>query len=105
VPGRDRFAVDHPPRLAGRQNEAGRSGACRDPFGRLQKDARRGKDQGRKGPHAPTFHEIRSLAARLYADQYGAEFAQALLGHKSAEMTALYRDSRGKEWMEVRVSA
>ncbi|WP_082012181.1 tyrosine-type recombinase/integrase [Burkholderia sp. A9] len=50
-----------------------------------------------------TFHELRSLAARLYTEQYGAECAQALLGHKSAEMTALYRDSRGREWMEVKV--
>jgi integrase len=56
------------------------------------------------GKTPPTFHEIRSLAARLYADEYGAEFAQALLGHKSAEMTALYRDSRGKEWTEIKVS-
>ena len=49
-----------------------------------------------------TFHEIRSLAARLYSEQYGADFAQALLGHKSAAMTALYRDSRGREWTEVK---
>lgn len=52
-----------------------------------------------------TFHELRSLAARLYTEQYGAEFAQALLGHKSAEMTALYRDSRGREWTEVKIRA
>ncbi|WGS53518.1 tyrosine-type recombinase/integrase [Paraburkholderia sp. D15] len=50
-----------------------------------------------------TFHELRSLAARLYGEQYGAEFAQALLGHKSAEMTALYRDSRGREWTEIKL--
>lgn len=49
-----------------------------------------------------TFHEIRSLSARLYADAYGEEFAQALLGHKSGKMTALYRDSRGQEWTEVK---
>ena len=55
------------------------------------------------GKTPPTFHEIRSLAARLYTDEYGAEFAQALLGHKSAEMTALYRDPRGKEWTEIKV--
>ncbi|SAK62462.1 integrase-like protein [Caballeronia temeraria] len=50
-----------------------------------------------------TFHELRSLAARLYTEQHGADFAQALLGHKSPEMTALYRDSRGREWTEVKV--
>jgi enterobacteria phage integrase len=50
-----------------------------------------------------TFHELRSLAARLYTEQYGRDFAQALLGHKSAEMTALYCDSRGREWTEVKI--
>ncbi|WP_244133133.1 tyrosine-type recombinase/integrase [Burkholderia gladioli] len=52
-----------------------------------------------------SLHEIRSLAARLYTEQYGADFAQALLGHKSATMTALYRDSRGQEWNELRPAA
>jgi enterobacteria phage integrase len=59
----------------------------------------------REGKRLPSFHEIRSLAIRLYSDEYGAEFAQALVGHKSAEMTALYRDSRGKEWTEVKVGS
>jgi enterobacteria phage integrase len=48
----------------------------------------------------PSFHEIRSLSARLYAAQ-GVD-AQALLGHKSADMTAVYRDTRGAEWIEVK---
>lgn len=52
----------------------------------------------------PTFHELRSLAARLYSDQYGKDFAQALLGHKSAAMTAVYRDSRGQGWTEIKIS-
>lgn len=51
----------------------------------------------------PTFHEIRSLAARLYADQ-GTD-AQALLGHKSADMTAIYRDARGDDWIEVKTAS
>lgn len=55
------------------------------------------------GKTAPTFHEIRSLSARLYGDEFGAEFAQALLGHKSAQMTELYRDARGREWAEVKI--
>ncbi|ALG75178.1 hypothetical protein VY88_27130 [Azospirillum thiophilum] len=50
----------------------------------------------------PSFHEIRSLAARLY-DAQGIN-AQALLGHKSPDMTALYRDVRGAEWTEVKCS-
>jgi integrase len=51
-----------------------------------------------------SFHEIRSLAARLYSEQYDADFAQALLGHKSSMMTSLYRDVRGAEWTEVKVA-
>lgn len=51
----------------------------------------------------PSFHEIRSLSARLYAEDKGNEFAQHLLGHKSAEMTALYRDSRGSEWDNITI--
>jgi integrase len=53
------------------------------------------------GKTPPTFHEIRSLAARLYAEQ-GID-AQALLEHKSPDMTALYRDVRGSEWIEIRL--
>ncbi|PGH55935.1 integrase [Azospirillum palustre] len=52
------------------------------------------------GNTPPSFHEIRSLAARLYHEQ-GVN-AQMLLGHKSADMTALYRDVRGAEWIEVK---
>ncbi|WP_168186016.1 tyrosine-type recombinase/integrase [Magnetospirillum sp. ME-1] len=51
------------------------------------------------GKTPPTFHEIRSTAARLYARQ-GIN-ARALLGHKSPDMTALYRDKRGDEWISV----
>lgn len=50
----------------------------------------------------PTFHEIRSLSARLWAAERGKDFAQAILGHKSVDSAALYRDSRGAEWIEVR---
>jgi integrase len=70
-------------------------------FAALRDDAEIPVDAGRT---PATFHELRSLAARLYTEQYGAEFAQALLGHKSAEMTALYRDSRGREWTEIKVA-
>ncbi|HDC1420240.1 TPA: phage integrase Arm DNA-binding domain-containing protein [Salmonella enterica] len=42
----------------------------------------------------PTFHEIRSLAGRLYKDAYGEDFAQKLLGHTSESTTKLYLDER-----------
>ncbi|EBE1623371.1 integrase [Salmonella enterica] len=42
----------------------------------------------------PTFHEIRSLAGRLYKDERGEEFAQKLLGHTSENTTKLYLDER-----------
>lgn len=57
-----------------------------------------------KGKTPASFHEIRSLAARLYSEQYDPAFAQALLGHKSAEMTSLYRDVRGAEWVELKLT-
>lgn len=47
----------------------------------------------------PTFHELRSLSIRLYAEQ-GVD-VQALAGHKDAATTALYRDVRGAEWIKV----
>lgn len=52
------------------------------------------EEVGITGDNPPTIHEIRSLSARLYKDKYGEEFAQALLGHKSAKMAALYQDER-----------
>lgn len=53
------------------------------------------------GRTPPTFHEIRSLAERLYKDQYGADFAQAIMGHKHAKQTAEYDDMRGGGWKIV----
>ncbi len=47
----------------------------------------------------PTFHEIRSLAGRLYEKEKGKEFAMKLLGHKSEKMTNKYLDMRGKEYV------
>lgn len=49
---------------------------------------------GIAGENPPTLHEIRSLSARLYTEKYGKEFANALLGHKSAKMTEQYLDER-----------
>jgi integrase len=57
-------------------------------------------DWGDRAP--PTFHEIRSLSERLYAAQ-GNVSTQELLGHKDPRSTRLYHDSRGAEWVKVRV--
>lgn len=54
-----------------------------------------------EGRTPPTFHEIRSLAERLYKAEYGAEFAQAMLGHKNASMTAKYDDLRGGAYQVI----
>jgi integrase len=51
------------------------------------------------GRTPPTFHEMRSLAARLHAAE--GRDPQNLLGHRNAAMTELYRDSRGTEWIDV----
>lgn len=53
------------------------------------------------GRTPPSFHEIRSLAERLYKAEYGAEFAQAIMGHKHAKTTAEYDDLRGTGWAVV----
>ncbi len=55
------------------------------------------------GRTPPTFHEIRSLSQRLYRAEFGADFAQALLGHKNARTTELYDDLRAPVWRIVAV--
>jgi integrase len=47
----------------------------------------------------PTFHEIHSLAGRLYEKERGKDFAQKLLGHSSETMTLKYLNTRGKEYV------
>lgn len=51
------------------------------------------------GRTPPTFHELRSLGIRLYHEQ--GYNPQALAGHKDAATTAIYKDSRGAEWIDV----
>lgn len=70
-------------------------------FTRARKDLK--IEAAQEGRTPPTFHEIRSLAERLYKKQYGAEFAQAIMGHKHAKMTAEYDDLRGGGWNVVSV--
>lgn len=53
------------------------------------------------GPNPPTYHEIRSLAGRLYEKERGEEFSQRLLGHKNLTMTKKYLDARGAEYVMV----
>ena len=48
----------------------------------------------------PSFHELRSLAGRLY-DKQDDISAQAVLGHKDPATTARYIDARGVEWISV----
>lgn len=52
----------------------------------------------------PSLHEVRSLSARTYASQ-GLDI-QTLLGHKSPEITEIYKNTRGldaKQWKRVHV--
>ena len=58
-----------------------------------------------EGRTPPSFHEIRSLAERLYKKEFGQEFAQAIMGHKHAKMTAEYDDLRGSGWNVVAAKA
>ncbi|MBC8739454.1 integrase [Paraburkholderia sp. UCT31] len=57
---------------------------------------------GIKGDDAPSFHEIRSLAKRLYEKQGGVD-TKALLGHLTKTSADLYADSRGAEPIRVKV--
>jgi enterobacteria phage integrase len=52
----------------------------------------------------PTFHEIRSLAKRMYQKQGNVDTKQ-LLGHRSDEAAELYGDARGAEWVRVKLGA
>jgi integrase len=54
------------------------------------------------GENLPTFHELRSLASRLYREQGGVD-VKTLLGHSTEKMAELYRDARGAEFARVRV--
>jgi len=50
----------------------------------------------------PTFHEIRSLAKRLYLEQGNVD-TKALLGHLTEKMSELYADPRGSEAIRVKI--
>jgi enterobacteria phage integrase len=57
---------------------------------------------GLEGSNPPTFHEIRSLAKRLYVDQGGID-TKALLGHLTERMSDLYANPRGAEAIRVKI--
>lgn len=57
---------------------------------------------GITGEGAPTFHEIRSLAKRLY-DAQGNVDTKALLGHMTDQMADMYANSRGMEALKVKI--
>lgn len=57
---------------------------------------------GIKGAHPPTFHEIRSLALRLYKAQGNVD-TKALAAHQQDSTHAIYQDPRGIEAIMVRV--
>lgn len=61
--------------------------------------------QPQEGREPPTFHEIRSLAGRLYKNEYGdVEWVQKLLAHSNQETTEGYldpREPRNKDWVDV----
>ena len=67
----------------------------------FQRARERAGIEAKEGRTPPSFHEIRSLSERLYKEEFGADFAQAILGHKSAQMTAKYDDLRGG-WKTVK---
>jgi integrase len=72
----------------------------KDTISRAFADARRKTDLSWPGKNPPTYHEIRSLAERIYKAQ-GID-TQALLGHRHARMTEVYNDARQAEWTTVR---
>lgn len=61
------------------------------------------KIEAEDGRTMPTFHEIRSLAIRLYTAQVGKEFAQVLAGHKDIKTTLLYTDPRDSEAVRIMI--
>lgn len=65
---------------------------------------RKARDKARidwQGKSPAPFHEVRSVAGRLYTKERGREFAQKILAHKSPAMTEKYIDGRGREWNDI----
>lgn len=58
---------------------------------------------GITGDAPPTFHELRSLAKRLYTEQGNVD-TKTLLGHSDDKTAAVYADPRGVEPVKVRIA-
>lgn len=72
----------------------------KDTISRAFAAARDAADLEWPGKTPPTYHEIRSLAERLYRAQ-GVD-TQALLGHRHARTTEVYADPRQASWTVVK---
>lgn len=56
-----------------------------------------------KTEELPTYHEVRSLCAKLYQQQgRDRKDIQLLLGHADESMTQFYQEGYGVEWQEAR---
>jgi integrase len=94
-----RYLVHHTERVSQiKPGDKVRANGLSDAFKQAREKAGIGASDGRT---PPSFHEIRSLSERLYREEFGADFAQSVLGHKSAQMTAKYDDLRGG-WKTVK---
>lgn len=63
--------------------------------------AREATDLKWEGKEPPTFHEIRSLAIRIWKSAKGKDFAQAIAGHKQSSTTDIYTNERGN-WVMLK---
>jgi len=94
-----RYLVHHTERVSSiKPGDKVRANGLSDAFKQARELAKISASEGRT---PPSFHEIRSLSERLYREEFGAEFAQAILGHKSSQMTDKYDDLRGG-WKTVK---
>ena len=59
------------------------------------------RDKKSMTANLPSFHEIRSLASRVYEKERGEDFIQRVLGHKNLKMTKKYLDSHGAEYVMI----
>lgn len=85
--------------VAGRGEAGGQVGPDIISKGFLRARNKTGLSWNDKTP--PTFHEIRSLAIRVWTELKGPKFAQRLAAHKKAATTDLYRDTRG-DWVIIK---
>ncbi|MFS2027691.1 tyrosine-type recombinase/integrase [Massilia sp. CT11-137] len=94
-----RYLVHHTERVSSiKPGDKVRANGLSDAFKQARELA---KIEASDGRTPPSFHEIRSLSERLYREEFGPDFAQSILGHKSVQMTDKYDDLRGG-WKTVK---